>query len=409
MIYYCKMLAVICVAVFYTYVPGYVAKMPGSEKVAPWLWVVGFIVISLPWLIRQVLRTNILKSPLLIWCFGYAWLTVAWFFLSSQSDMAWQEVRYRFLAIVELLVFLALFTNPDAARLARQTLVVGVLFGVALNIYELFVPMSFSQFIGRSAGLYLHPNLAGEALVLGMIFSVTVLPSWLRGPFILLTGIGILTTFSRGSILAWVIAVTGFIFQGRISLKDMFLSISMSLLLVVLVLLPRWDQLLTTLERSGVINKNVEERMEWLTNPSGVSDSSSLDRQQLARRAWEKVADRPYLGSGTGSSREAFTEAHNQYLAFMQDHGFLGAAVLPLLVLAVGWGVRGESRGMAMVFGCTAMELSLFTHNFLNEEYSLMLFALMAAMTLTSRESEIKRTQVMTAEEVNAAKALVGF
>jgi hypothetical protein len=64
---------------------------------------------------------------------------------------------------------------------------------------------------------------------------------------------------------------------------------------------------------------------------------------------------------------------------------------------------------MAMVFGCTAMELSLFTHNFLNEEYSLMLFALMAAMTLTSRESEIKRTQVMTAEEVNAAKALVGF
>jgi hypothetical protein len=61
---------------------------------------------------------------------------------------------------------------------------------------------------------------------------------------------------------------------------------------------------------------------------------------------------------------------------------------------------------MAMLFGFTVMELSLFTHNILYETYSLMLFALMAAMAVTSRESGIKRTVIMTTEGMSASKAL---
>jgi len=64
---------------------------------------------------------------------------------------------------------------------------------------------------------------------------------------------------------------------------------------------------------------------------------------------------------------------------------------------------------MAIVFGRTAMELSPFTQNFLNSEYGPVLFVIVASMTVSSRESESKRTQSMTTEDVNAAKALVGF
>ena len=41
-----------------------------------------------------------------------------------------------------------------------------VLIGVVVDIYEVFAPLSFSKVIGRSAGLYENPNMAGEALVL---------------------------------------------------------------------------------------------------------------------------------------------------------------------------------------------------------------------------------------------------
>lgn len=411
MSWYHNILIGVSVAFFYTDVPHYIHSISAPfdrAGTAPKLWLIGLCLLSLPLLIRHVLRANILQSPLMIWCFGFLWITMTGFFLSSQPDMAWQEVRWRVLTVIQLLLFFFLFSNNHATRMARQAIVGGVLVGVALNIYELFVPLSFSSVIGRSAGLYINPNTAGEALLMGMVCSISVLPSRFRAPFILLTGIGIFTTLSRGGILGWVIAVTGFMLLGKVSLKNLLLSVSMSLLVVVLVLLPRWDQFLTSLESRGVINKDVVERLAWFTDPTGVSDYSSWERAYLAKQAWDKIADHPFLGSGTGSSDESAIGVHNQYLSFMQDHGLLGAAILPLLILAVTWGVQGEARGVAMVFGCTAIVLSFFTHTLLAQSYSLMLFALTAAMAYSSREGENKKMQAEMIGKVGAPKDLVG-
>lgn len=408
MIYYRNILVVLSVAVFFTGVPNYVYTV--HKIVEPLHWVIGFGVLSLPLLIKQMVRSDLLKSPVVVWCFGYAWLTITWFVvLSPQSDWNWQEVRWRALTIIDLLLFLGLFANRETIRLVRQTLVAGVLFGVALNLYELFVGKVFSEVIGRSAGLYGNPNIAGEALVLGMIFGVIALPVGYRVPFILLAGIGVFVTVSRSAILMWLIAVAGLMLIGKVRVKDLLLSGSMSVLLVVLILLPRGDQILTALERDGVLNKNVMERMEWFLDPSGVSDDSGWERKYVAKQAWEKVAEHPFLGSGTGSFREAYVPPHNQYLSFMQDHGLIGAAILPLLIVAVTWGGRGESRRVAMVFGLTVLLGGFFSHTIVNEEHMLLLFGVVAAMASTSRESEIKRMPALATAEMGSPKAAVGI
>jgi O-antigen ligase len=96
--------------------------------------------------------------------------------------------------------------------------------------------------------------------------------------------------------------------------------------------------------------------------------------------------------------------AHNQYLMFMQDHGLLGAAILPLLVLAMTWGVRGEARKLAILFACIVMLQSFASHNIMNQGEVLMLFALMAAISSTSRESEMKKAQAMTTAEAGGPR-----
>jgi len=255
--------------------------------------------------------------------------------------------------------------------------------------------MSFSRVLGRSAGLYANPNITGEALVLGMILSVTVLAPRYRGLFMLLTGIGTLLTFSRADILMWVIAVAGFMLVGELRLKDALVSATVGFLLLAVVLLPRWDQLLTTWERTGVLNANVLERLAWFSDPVGVSDDSSWARKYLVRQAWDKIAERPFLGAGTGSFYEDGSPPHNQYLSFMLDHGLIGVMIVPLLVLAVTSGARGEKRGVAIIFGCAILFLSLFTHEILTTGHSLILLSLMAAMTATSAHPEKKRTLVM--------------
>src|SRR6476661_685062 len=163
--YYHQALIVAAVGIFYTNVPLYVYANYGmSTLAAPKQWLLLFWLLSLPVLLVRKTAWNALKSPVTIWCFAYAGVTLIWFFLSSQSETAWQEVRYRFLAVIQILVFLMLFREPAAIQWARKALVAAVLLVVAINIYELFTPMSFSTTIGRSAGLYANPNITGEAL-----------------------------------------------------------------------------------------------------------------------------------------------------------------------------------------------------------------------------------------------------
>jgi hypothetical protein len=402
--FYHKALIIAAVGLLYTNVPLYIFDNYG---IAPKHWVIGFCLLSLPVLITQKSVWNALKSPVTIWCFGYAGLTLLWFFLSSQSETAWQEVRYRCLAVIQIIAFLMIFREPGAIRLARKALVAAVLFSVSVNIYELFAPMSFSRTMGRSAGLYANPNIAGEALVLGMILSITVLARRYRGPFIFLAGIGIFVTLSRAAIVMWLISAAGLILTRELRPKDILLSGTVGLLLVALVLLPRWDQLLLTWERTGVVNVDVQERLEWFTDPGGVSDFSSWERRYVAQRAWEKIAERPFLGNGTGSSYESYTAPHNQYLSLMIDHGLIGALIVPVLILAVTWGARAGTRQVAIVFGCAILVLSLFTHSLLSAGHSLTLLPLMAAMAATSQHRDIKNMSIETGER-RAGEALVG-
>src|SRR5687767_13703954 len=189
--YYHYLLVLCAVAIFFTNVPVYFYEHGFTQWDAPKHWVLMFCLLSFPLLFTRTNVWNAFTSPVTIWCLGYAWVTIVWFFLSSQSDTSWLEVRSRLFAIIQILTYATIFWEPGAIRLARKMVGGAVLFGVALNIYEWFAPMSFSPIPGRSAGLYIDPNITGEALVLGMILSVTVFDPRYRGPFILLTGIGV--------------------------------------------------------------------------------------------------------------------------------------------------------------------------------------------------------------------------
>ncbi len=408
--YYRNVLAILAMATFCTgwsVYQSYAYPALGQPKD----WIFGLSLLSLPlWLFKPKFNQHFLKVPLVVWCFGFAFVTMLWFLGSSQSEIAWREARGRLSAIMLVLSCLMIFASPSAVRSARWALGFAVLFGTALNIYEFFVPMTFSLIHGRSAGLYINSNTSGEALVLGMILSVTVLPQYCRGPFLLLTGLGILATFSRGSIAAWFIAVSGLLFFTKgVRAKDVVWAFLLAMLVVSIVLLPKSDAILKSMDQAGVINKNTEERLAWLTNPSGVSDNSSTARIQVAQQAWEKFSDHPWVGSGTGTMKESFDiPPHNQYLALMLDHGALGAAIVPLLILALIWGAQGETRRIGLVFGTIILWLSFFSHNMLTYEHSLVPFALLAAMASTEPFRAPAATKVTAEGEADLDRALTG-
>jgi hypothetical protein len=408
MTYYRNALAAIAVAIFYSSIPNYINNITEDSRTAPVVWMAVFFVLALPVLAERVLKTDLLKSPLIVWCFGYAWITGVWVLLSSQSDMTWQVVRWRALAIAQLCMFFIIFSDSQAIRSARQALIVGVLAGVAVNVYELFVPMAFSRVLGRSAGLYQNPNITGEALVMGMICSVTVLPSRVRAFYILVTGVGVFLTFSRAAILVWLIAIVGLTLGGGVRLKDIVLYTFLAIFLAVVAVIPWSNQLLTVLDDAEIFNKNVEERLAWLADPTSVSDYSSWERAYIAKKALDSIAEHPLIGMGTGSSREETLGVHNQYLSLIQDHGLLGSAIIPLLIMVIIWKAGKTEKSHVMTFGIAVLVLSLFTHNILDMSHSLVLFSLVAAMTALSRNGEIKVSRIGVTREVQISKAWAG-
>ena len=59
--------------------------------------------------------------------------------------------------------------------------------------------------LGRAAATFINPNRAGEAMLLTFLLAIPVLRPRYRALLLLLVGVGVILTFSRGAILGWML------------------------------------------------------------------------------------------------------------------------------------------------------------------------------------------------------------
>ena len=112
-----------------------------------------FAAAAAPLALIDLVRTGLRIEPIGIWGFAYLLVSFVWFVPSSQSAAAWQQVQTRVLAVGFLLLATYLFSEARARRAARAAIVASTLLAVALNLYEVAFPMTFSDIPGRAAGL----------------------------------------------------------------------------------------------------------------------------------------------------------------------------------------------------------------------------------------------------------------
>jgi hypothetical protein len=286
-----------------------------------------------------------------------------------------------------ILMMMFLFSEERAQFRGRQAILMAVVMAVALNIYEFFNPLAFSNIAGRSAGLYINPNISAAACILGMIASIELVENKYRGPFVLFVGLGVYLTFSRGGIMVWLGVVLLMCIIGTIHLRRLVLTMMIAVVAVTILMLSNLDLMASLFDRFGALDQNVLQRIVWLKKPS-FYDSPSMDRISVAKITWDMFLDKPLLGNGTGASSEWNTigvSSHNMFLNLMADHGILGLFIVPFLVIAVTWRTVVEMRHMAIIFSFFILVWSLFSHNVLEERYILLAIALVTAMVTRSR------------------------
>jgi len=313
--------------------------------------------------------SKLLRSPLLLWCYLYLLLTTAWgiwrWNVGGPTD---QSIADRYRCVAFLVAMAIAFDDGRARRLGRIAVVGVALFTSCVTIAEsagvLVFDDSLHRTLGRAAGFYVNPNLAGLAITFGLAVGISVVPRVARIPVLLVGAAGIAATFSRGALLCLAVLVAFLLW--RKELNPLWTAVAVAG--VALWLAFNGGSLEAMLDTSGVLNRDTLARLSMEADDSG--------RVALARKVWHMYLDSPWVGQGLATER-AGRISHNIYLSLAAEHGVLGILAYPALLVAIAWRHR-RAVGVALVF----LLAGFFSHNLLEDESALLCLALAAARPL---------------------------
>jgi O-antigen ligase len=373
------------VVLFFTNFADYSLKL----GIIPLYWIFAFGALCMPLAIPSLFNGHAEVPPLAMWAGAYLLISIAWFFPSAQTPESYQNLQTRVLSVIFLGLMLFILARPEDQHLGRIAIAWSVLLAVALNVYELFNPMTFSSIPGRSSGLYNNVNQSGAALVLGLILAYHIVPGRLRIPFALVTAIGIIPTFSRAAIVGWVLVMLFFAARSGLGIAQLRRIFILCIIVFGFLVSPYMSDLQQTLEERGTLTLDVVQRLNFLNG--NTDDASTHEREEVAQVSWRLFTEKPITGYGTGKNRqiEGFeVGTHNIYLAMLIDHGILGILIVPGMLLAMVWGARKNDFDLIVPFVMFLTFWGFFSHNVLEERYILVSVALIGSIVASNRVRE---------------------
>jgi O-antigen ligase len=394
---------IVAVGIFFTNFANYAERW----GLIPLYWVIFLAGLTAPLLIAALALPHLQVRPLAWWGAGFLLMSIAWYFPSRQDEVAYQEVQTRILSVIFLILMLFLFARPEEQRLARAGVALAQVLAISLNVYELFHPLTFSKIPGRSSGLFENSNQSGAALMLGMILSYGVVPARLRVPFIIATGVGILTTFTRSAMLGWIVVVIFLAVRSGFNVQRLRAVIICGLVVIGVIFSPAWHHLEQTLEERGALNLSVLDRLAFFST-GRVSDASANERFAVVAEAWRLFTERPFTGYGTGAARTIpgfSVSTHNIYVFLLVDHGILGLLIIAGLLATTLWGATRRTADVTGPFALFLIMWGFFSHNVLEERYILLAVALVASMVASARYQQAEERQ--GARDLVPANAMV--
>lgn len=390
--YYQSGLAIVAVFFFFTRLDTYlvIANIANS----PIGWILPYIILCIPVFVLK--KFSFPSLAVFLWCLSYLLITFIYYTLFPVSEFSSKVLLERSFATGFLIATVVILADSEVLIKTRYALLVATLIGVLNNLFQFFNPSAFLGLVeGRATGLYLDPNDCASALTLGMIFTLDLLKPKYRMPWVLTVGLGVALTLSRGGLLTWMIVVIAFSVTRLITVKQLMvwiLGISMCLFLFI--------QMELQADGSGILellDSNALGRLESITEGSTIEDPAAIERQEVAKKAWELFLERPLLGNGIGAMQDytitGFTvSSHNMFLLYLAEYGFLGIFILPLIIYASLYSARGSTRKLGTVFALCVLLSSLFAHTILDMRHYLMMFAVMTVMSVHSQTSSPIRT-----------------
>lgn len=232
--------------------------------------------------------------------------------------------------------------------------------------------------LGRAAAMYINPNMAGEAILLVFLLGCAVMKPKYRTSLFILAGAAIIMTFSRSSIIAWVL-----LWPILLAKKILPKSALVVMAIVAGLLFGFFGSIENYLQGRTEFDSaldNILARMDFFSNYK-LNDDSSEERAAVIKAGWELFLQSPIFGSGAGAtlfwSHRGST--HNQLLLLAAEYGVLGIGLWIWMVIILWRGKFFQNHGLQLAVAFLFIFMSMFTHLMLDSaSYWLATFALVS-------------------------------
>jgi hypothetical protein len=232
--------------------------------------------------------------------------------------------------------------------------------------------------LGRAAATFINPTMAGEAILLVFLLGCAVVKLKYRLPLFLLAGAAVFATFSRSSIIAWVLILPILVFKRTLP-KSAIITTAVVLGMSV-VCVGSFESYLNSRQELEEASSNILARLDFFSSFT-FDDDSSEERADVIRAGWELFLQDPIFGAGAGATRfwSQRGSTHNQLLLFAAEYGIFGIGLWAWLLFILCKGKFFEDRGLQFAMAFMFAFMTLFTHQMLDAAfYWLATFALIS-------------------------------
>ncbi len=378
-------LAVACVVVLFMELPLYVhvAVLP---QLPPKVAYFALAAAAVPVLLARFDDfVDWLAQPFAIWALGFALLHLLHLIAITPGgdpvvvNSMWMRIQLCALAVI--LGFVLVGVAPSTFLWAFPV-VAAVLAGLIvldfLRPWTLYPRGTPDVTPGRAAATLLNANKAGEAMMLVTLFGLAALPRRLRPLLLGVAAVGVIATFGRNSMLAWIVVVAVLVAGRAVSGAGAALLLGAGaaggLLAGALV---EFAAGTPDLWRAA---DDLSARLGFFTG-GRVADDSASERLTVALAALQLFLDHPLLGAGAGATYlwSLPVSPHNQPLALAADFGLPGLAGWAWMLVIVWRGRFFAERSLQVAGAILFAFYSMFAHTLFDFAYWQLAMAMLAS------------------------------
>jgi O-antigen ligase len=367
----------------YLNIPSYAFETPSLEP--KYVYYVFALLIAPLMLFKFRKLVFYMASPFSLWVLAEITVNSFGLLYGSQDVVHMVMTRIQYLTMALMFGFAASIASSTASyegifRILAITIPV-LIFIDFIRPGIFYPPDALGSVIGRAAATFINPTMAGEAMLVTCLLAIPITRLQYRMPLLLLTGAGVIMTFSRGPILVWLLFSIFLLVARKLPKYSFFLAI------IAVVFLP----LLLAIFKSYLLERqdldtgssNIFARLDFFQTHS-LNDNSAQERLSVLKAGWEIFLENPILGGGAGITNFKTNlwpyevNTHNQIVMLAAEQGILGIALWAWLLVLLWRGRYFQDKRFQMVAAVGAFLMSFFTNNMMDNLYWTVTFALVS-------------------------------